>query len=137
MATQNKGSKGTKGSKGNASAPKHTPPVGLPEKVAALMARKSETMTDEDWKALRKPGTLILAFPDAYNVGGIATESGNDTRKIASSPGRFTWLQGDVAKHPSGRRLGFKATVILSKPIVEREGAEPVEESNRTMSALL
>jgi hypothetical protein len=113
----------------------------MPETVAGLMIRRGDKLTAEEHKAIG-PDDLVLVFKNAYAVGGIPTNSGKDTRKLATSPGMFTWGTMDPdswGAHPSGRKVGIKATVLLSSPIEEKADGTKAEadESERTMSPLL
>ena len=70
-------------------------------------------------KMSRDGDDLVVRFVDLYATRGIATATGKDTRKLASSPGMFYWVKdGDKLAHPNAenRRLGLKVTAILGAP---------------------
>ena len=70
-------------------------------------------------KMTRDGNDLVVRFTGLYASRGIPTSTGKDTRKLASSPGMFYWVQdGSSLAHQNGenRRLGLKVTAILGAP---------------------
>lgn len=62
---------------------------------------------------------LVIRVNGLYATRGVKTETENDTRKLASSPGMFFWVPDDSSvahPNPENRRLGLKFTAILGKP---------------------
>lgn len=85
----------------------------------------------------RDENDLVIRLTDFYRVSGVPTKSDKDTRKIASSPGMFTWLPDDselAHVNPENRRTGIKLTAILSTPREEREEESESEDDDRNMS---
>lgn len=95
----------------------------LPETMCGLGIRRGgddlPEITDDD---------IVIVVKDVYATVGQPTTSGSlkksdpkykDTRKLAVSPGRFTWLNLGEHKgqHSSGRKVGIQLLVMLSSPV--------------------
>ena len=99
----------------------------LPETMCAMGIRRGgedlpEITTDD----------MVIVVKNAYATVGQPTTAGSlkktdekykDTRKIAVSPGRFTWLGLGEHKgqHVSGRKVGVQLLVMLSSPVHEKK----------------
>ena len=105
----------------------------LPKEVAALTIRRGDEVPDD-----LGPDDLVVIARNAYGVQGIDTSTDKDTRKVASSPGMFTWLpqSSRVGQHPTGRKVGLKFTVILSEVQAPKDATKRESTAASGMSAV-
>lgn len=85
-----------------------------------------------------EPDDFVIVVKGARKSAGYKSSSGKDTRILTTTPGMFSWLPN--MGHPTLRRLGFKLTLMLSKPIKLRaDGSEDAGDEGRDekMAALL
>lgn len=123
-------------------APEHVPEENFPEEVSPMALRKgSQFLADIEAGTLEvEENDFVILAKGVYDTLGVPTNTNTGSRKIASTPGRMTWSR-DVdgwGQHPSGRLLGVKCFLMLSKPISAQAGQEEGEETDGPrMSAML
>ena len=105
--------------------PRNTTPDlddGLDATVCAMAFRRGDSdlpeIDDDDMVIVVKGAYGTVGEPTTNGSRAKSDEKYRDTRIIATSPGRFTWLSRGEPKgnHPSSRKVGVKLTVMLSSP---------------------
>ncbi len=91
---------------------------------------------------------MVIVFKGAYAHLGIPTTRGElpksdakylDTKMVASTPGQWTWLQvgSHIGQHPSGRKVGIQANLMLSTEIKPKAGAKAAKKSTSKASEMI
>lgn len=104
------------------------------------MAKKKKMPQEVAGMDISRDGDdMVIRLTGLYGVQGVETSSEKDTRKLAASPGMFTWIpDGSPTAHENeeNRRLGLKVTAILGSPREEKTGTSKESADGKTMSAV-